>query len=178
MIVIYPEKQRGVVTLMFAVVLLIVLTSITFMTARILLTEQEISVNQYRTKEVTYAAEAALEYGIAWLNTNKPTIAAWNSADEQGDGISGNDLSADEQIISVGTDSYTLRADYLRNCILPGAGVWDAGCQQWLIEIRATAVASRDENLSRSQVIRVLQVDRDADGQPEYLPVPGSWRDW
>lgn len=173
------QRQSGVATLMFAVVLLIALTVITFLSARTLITEQAISANEYRSKEASYAAEAALEYGIAWLAANNPSFVSWNASDElMDDGVNWNDLSAGDSSITAGSDSYTLAVNYLRSCLVPGSATQDDTCEQWVIELEASATADGDSDLKRTQWIRVLEADMDDDGSREFMRIPGSWRDW
>lgn len=176
------NRQTGVATLMFAVVLLISLTVITFLGARTLITEQAISANEYRSKEVSYAAEAALEYGIGWLNSTNPDFTDWDEADLDGDGVNHNDLSvpnnAPNNELKSGSDTYDISANYQRDCLDTPEPADLEDCKQWLIEIEAQAVAQNDSDLKRRQWIRVLQSDMDDDGTPEYIRVPGSWRDW
>ncbi|OPX54772.1 hypothetical protein SAMN02745127_02483 [Oceanospirillum multiglobuliferum] len=151
------KSQQGMVTLLFTVVLMITLTILSFTTAKTLLTEQTISANELRGKEVGYAAEAALEYGIGWFNSNFSTVV-WSAA---------NTTTATPTTITAGSDSYTLSVQYERNC-LSGA------CDLYLVEVTATAVANNDSDLTRTQVIRLLE-DRNNN---LYIRVPGSWRDW
>ncbi|MFG1487875.1 PilX N-terminal domain-containing pilus assembly protein [Oceanospirillum sp. HFRX-1_2] len=176
------RSQSGMATLMFAVVLLIALTVITFLSAKTLLTEQAISANEYRSKEVSYAAEAALEYGIAWLDSNDPGFASWNNADLDSDGIKFNDLSAPNTTVVSGSNTYNLSVDYIRRC-LEGATDNDEAansvCEQWIIEVEATATAASDSDLSRKQWIRVLQTPNATDpAKTDFIRIPGSWRDW
>ena len=178
----YMRHQSGMATLMFAVVLLIALTVITFLSAKTLLTEQAISANEYRSKEVSYAAEAALEYGIAWLDANDPTFASWNNDDLDGDGINYNDLSAPNTSVVSGSDTYNLSVNYTRRC-LDGVAADDEAansvCTQWVVEVGATATAASDSDLSRKQWIRVLQTPNTTDpAQTDFIRIPGSWRDW
>lgn len=171
------HRQQGMATLMFAVVLMIALTVITFLSAKTLLTEQAISANEYRAKEVSYAAEAALEYGIGWLNSTNPDFATWDASNEFGGPDTWNDLDSDPATLNADSDTYNLNVNYLRTCLDP-AGTEDDTCNQWLIEIEAQAEAQKDSDLNRRQWIRVLQSDMNDDGTPEYIRVPGSWRDW
>ena len=176
------KKQSGMATLMFAVVLLIALTVITFLSAKTLLTEQAISANEYRSKEVSYAAEAALEYGIAWLDSNDPDFASWNNTDLDGDGIKFNDLSAPNTTVVSGSDTYNLSVGYTRRCLEGTTDNDEAAnsvCEQWIIEIAALATAAQDSDLSRRQWIRVLQTPNPTTPvNIDFIRIPGSWRDW
>lgn len=173
------RRQQGMATLMFAVVLLISLTIITFMTAKTLLTEQAISANEYRSKEASYAAEAALEYAIAWLDTNDPAYASWNAADLNTNGTNFDDLAPAATSITSGSDTYTLTALFERACLDDPEPADLADCQQWVIEVSAQAVAASDSDLSRVQRIRLLQTPNTNDTtKTDFIRVPGSWRDW
>lgn len=160
----YPQHQRGMATLMFSVVLLVALTIITFTSARTLLAERAISSNEYRGKEAAYAAEAALEYGLAWLADSAPEFADWDA----------DNLAAPDISLSSSTDNYTLSASFSRHCLDGGSG---ASCSRWTIRVTAVAVADADSDLERQQVLQVLQTKADGDN-PDYIRIPGSWRDW
>jgi Tfp pilus assembly protein PilX len=171
------SEQAGLATLMFTVVLLVAITSITFLTAKTLLTEQKIAGNDYRAKELAYAGEAALEYGIGWLNDNTPSFDTWNAADENLDGNTYDDLEAPNTTLTSGIYSYTLSVSYIRSCLQPDSNTEDNSCGQWMIDVTAEAEAIADDELIRIQTIRLLE---DVSSFPviEYIRVPGSWRDW
>lgn len=182
----YRSSESGLATLMFTVVLLFAITSITFLTAKTLLTEQKIAGNDYKAKELAYAGEAALEYGIGWLNDQEPDFASWNSSDEDLNGTTYEDLSATNTSLVAGTDSYSLTVLYIRSCLVSPnederAGITASNettdaCRQWLIHVSATASAAGNIELSRTLTIRLLE-NRLGAGI-EYIRVPGSWRDW
>lgn len=171
------SEQTGLATLMFTVVLLLAITSVTFLTAKTLLTEQKIAGNDYRSKELAYAGEAALEYGIGWLNDNDPDFNTWDAADENLDGNTYDDLGAPNTTLAAGIDSYTLSVSYTRSCLDDNSGTVDNSCNQWIIDVSAIASAISDNELTRSQSIRLLE---DLSNFPaiDYIRVPGSWRDW
>lgn len=60
------NKQQGFTTLMVILVLLIGLTTVSLTATRSGMLEQSIAGNDIRAKEVQEAAEAALEYSMAW----------------------------------------------------------------------------------------------------------------
>lgn len=62
------KNQRGGATILTAAVLLFAITIISIFTARSTIMEQTISGNEYRSKQSFEAAEAGLQYGIAWFN--------------------------------------------------------------------------------------------------------------
>lgn len=173
------HKQQGMATLMFSLVFLLALTGLALMSAKTLLTEQAISANQYRHIEAGYAAEAALEYGIAWLESNDPAPAHWGAIDEDGDGEHRNDLSADSHRLSSGREQYHLTVDYSRACLDEPIPVDLVHCQRWMITLAGGAVADGDSGLIHRRWLRVLQQPDATDAsRTEYLRVPGSWRDW
>ncbi|WP_028303693.1 pilus assembly PilX family protein [Oceanospirillum maris] len=173
------DRQQGMVTLMFAMVLLVALTMISFLTARTLLTEQTISANEYRSKEASYAAEAALEYGIAWLDQHHHTFAIWNASDENSDAVSWNDLNADNIVLTRSGDHYQLTVSYTRACLDDPNPVLLADCNRWIIDVAATAVAMSDSDLTRTQWIRVLSKPNAVNPAiTDFIRIPGSWRDW
>lgn len=64
-----PKKQqRGVVTLFTALILLICITLVTLLTAKTVLVETQIAADNYRMTQAVAAANAALDYGIAYFD--------------------------------------------------------------------------------------------------------------
>lgn len=68
------KRQRGMATLVTALVLLIAVTLITFNVAKVSSVEQRISANDARTLAAHETAQAAIEQGLAYLNANLPRI--------------------------------------------------------------------------------------------------------
>ena len=62
------NHQRGFATLLTALIILVGITLITLFTARTTLMEQRMSANHYRSSQAFYAAQAALEIGIGYIN--------------------------------------------------------------------------------------------------------------
>ncbi|MGZ8227414.1 MAG: pilus assembly PilX N-terminal domain-containing protein [Methylococcaceae bacterium] len=65
-----PVAQRGAVTLVAVLVLVICMALLTLTTSRTGIVEQQITGNDVRAREVQEAAEAGLEYGVAWGTKN------------------------------------------------------------------------------------------------------------
>ena len=63
-----PYNQRGFATLLTSLIILVGITLITLFTARTTLMEQRMSANHYRSSQAFYAAQAALEIGIGYIN--------------------------------------------------------------------------------------------------------------
>ncbi|MGZ8902070.1 MAG: pilus assembly PilX family protein [Methylobacter sp.] len=63
-------RQQGAATLMVVMVLALVMAVIALTTARTGLMEQKIVGNDLRAREAQEAAEAGLEYGVAWAKNN------------------------------------------------------------------------------------------------------------
>jgi Tfp pilus assembly protein PilX len=61
------QKQTGAATLLAAVMLLVGVTLITLLTARVVLVDTKVEANDYRTKQAVAAASAALDYGIGYF---------------------------------------------------------------------------------------------------------------
>ncbi len=68
------KRQRGMATLVVALVLLIAITILTFSVAKVSGLEQRISANDVRTLTAHEAAQAGIEQAIAYLNANLPQI--------------------------------------------------------------------------------------------------------
>ena len=79
------NKQRGIATLFIAVVLLAIMSLTAFFTSRILVMDQEVAGNQYRTSRALMSAEAGLDALHAQFNS--PSRA--NFIDASGDLITG-----------------------------------------------------------------------------------------
>lgn len=64
------SKTDGFVTLVITIVILLIVTALTVMTSKVLVTEQQASINQIRYREAMAAAESGLEVANAMLNTS------------------------------------------------------------------------------------------------------------
>ncbi len=69
-------RQRGAATLLVVMMLLIGMALLTLTTSRTGIMEQKITGNDIRAKDVQEAAEAGLEYGIAWAKDPENSIDA------------------------------------------------------------------------------------------------------
>ncbi len=67
-----PERQRGAAALGVTLVLLFLLTILAVMGSRVLVQETRSTANELQAARAFEAAEAGLEYGVAWLNANAP----------------------------------------------------------------------------------------------------------
>lgn len=67
-------KNRGFATLAIAFVVLIVLTLTVLFTAEALINEQKITTNTYRSNLAFDTAQAGIEYGIKYIDTNRATV--------------------------------------------------------------------------------------------------------
>jgi Tfp pilus assembly protein PilX len=81
----FTHKQQGAVTLLTALVLLISITLVGFVTAKTVLVETQISSDNYRTSQATAAASAAMDQAVAYFyaggldqhnNTTPTTLTA------------------------------------------------------------------------------------------------------
>jgi Tfp pilus assembly protein PilX len=71
----YPNKQRGAVTLLVAIVVLMMMLVMSLTTAKVSLMESKITGNDLRAREAQEAAEAGLERGVAWAKENSITTS-------------------------------------------------------------------------------------------------------
>ena len=75
-----PARQRGVSTLVVAIVLLIAATFLTFFAAKVGMQEQRMSGNDARQKEAFATAEAGLDRAKAYLAANRQDFATFGWA--------------------------------------------------------------------------------------------------
>ncbi len=62
------KYQTGAATLLTAIMITIGVTLITFLTGKSILVEQKISADEYRTIQATAAANAAMDFGVAYFD--------------------------------------------------------------------------------------------------------------
>lgn len=70
------RRQRGVSTLLIAMLLLVILTIVTVFSVRIGLSEQRVSSNEYRQKMVFQIAESGLSLGVEYLKQNTDKLVS------------------------------------------------------------------------------------------------------
>jgi len=61
-------KQSGAVTLLTSIILLIAITLVTFLTGKTVLMETKMSANNYRTSQAIAAADAGMDYALAYFD--------------------------------------------------------------------------------------------------------------
>lgn len=162
--------QQGAISLIFTLIMLMLASGITFSVARLHLTERQQFADLHQAVESSAALDAALEYGIGWLNHHRPDHTAWSAEDENGDGVFGNDLNAPSVLLTLNVEPFRLNAGFTRQCLLSDA----TGCRQWLVWLEAGAALSSGQYPERHQSIHLLEDVSHGD----YVRVPGSWRDW
>lgn len=64
------KSQQGAATLMVALVILISLTLLTFLAAKVSVTEHKISANEYRSKQAQEVAQGGMEFVHAYITAN------------------------------------------------------------------------------------------------------------
>ena len=67
-------RQKGVVTLMLTIVILMIVTLTTLYTARVVQTDDKVFANIYRNNQAMGAARAGYDYALAYLNANVSTV--------------------------------------------------------------------------------------------------------
>ena len=73
------NNQKGAATLLTALVLLISITLVTFLTAKTVLVETQISADNYRMSQAVSAAQAGLDFGVGYFNgTGAPVVAGFD----------------------------------------------------------------------------------------------------
>ena len=125
--------QGGAATLFLSLIILLSITVIAFIGGKSARMEQMISANEYRSIEAFHAAEAGLEYGMAWLVGNKPT---WLSG--TCDGTAAKTLTQLAPNLLAGNgDTYTQTVTYCR---------WDA--TKAFVRLQSTAMATQDTTVT------------------------------
>lgn len=158
--------QRGVASLLISLVVLISMTVLTFAVARTGLMEQKISANEARAKETLEAAEAALEYGAAWLASNNVT---WTD-------IGGNKEQATPATappnITVGNFTYNASVTFQRDTSTTNTKKYT------LIMASATETSDSSITTSLSQYAYQINVLNDTNGNsPAPLVMDGCLTD-
>ncbi len=74
------HAQKGMSTLVIVILLLFVATMVTLYTANSMVREQQVSANQYRADQSLSAANAGLDYALAYYTKN-------SGPDQDGDGV-------------------------------------------------------------------------------------------
>lgn len=151
-----PHRQRGVTTLVISMVLMLAITILVLAVARTGLMEQRMFSNEYRSKEAAEAAEAGLEYGIAWLGNG--TIPVWTLAAGEETAVPG---AVPPPIIAGNGDQYNLSITYTRPPANPR-----------YVEVTATAAAASDASstaTSRQHVYRKTALSTNGTNAPPLL---------
>ncbi|MDF1582799.1 MAG: PilX N-terminal domain-containing pilus assembly protein [Methyloprofundus sp.] len=86
------SSQNGAATLLTAVILLIATTLVAFMAGRTALQEVKMTANNYRAAQAIAAADAGMEYALAYFNGIGLPVAG---LDHNGDGVADNMTKAD-----------------------------------------------------------------------------------
>jgi Tfp pilus assembly protein PilX len=87
------NQQRGMITLVIALMLLLIISMITLMVAKSVMTEQKISANEFDSRQASTAAQAGLQYAIPYLAANAATILKDTNSDGYIDSYSDSNTS-------------------------------------------------------------------------------------
>lgn len=68
------NRQKGVVTLMLTIVILMIITLTTLYTSRVVVADDKIFANTYRNNQALDAARAGYDYALAYLIANTSTV--------------------------------------------------------------------------------------------------------
>ncbi|MDO6563082.1 hypothetical protein Q4488_06745 [Amphritea sp. 1_MG-2023] len=107
------QAQRGFTTLAIGLIILFAASLATFAVVKTSRVEQRMNVNELRAKEVRHAADAALDFGIAWYAENSP---AWTTS---GSIQTASPSTVMPTITSANTDSYSATISYQRTLANP-----------------------------------------------------------
>jgi len=100
------NQQRGMVTLVTALMLLLIISIITLMVAKSVTTEQKISSNEFDARQAFAAAQAGLQFAVPYLAANASTIIV--DTDNDGYIDSYSDSNTHNASLSNGGGSYTI----------------------------------------------------------------------
>jgi len=133
-----PIGQHGVATLMVSVVLLLLLTIMSFTAARMAVQQQRLAGTDLHTREAHEAAEAGLEFALAWLRQNACNQGSCDPA------VCNTDCFPGVGDISVGSGySFSPRVSFT---VQPGG----------FLLVQSTAVSNEDSDI-RSVVQQVIR---------------------
>lgn len=151
-----PTSQRGFATLVVILMLLLALTTVTLTASRSSKIEQLITGNELRAQEIQGAAEATLDFAIAWGSQNPLPWA--NVSDAVID--CGNDSGCPTlpgSITASDSGTFNLHIKYQRN---PSKPNW----------VKVTATATQTDNDTSSTI--TCYIDQ------QGSIVPGTWKDF
>lgn len=168
-------NQRGVASLLTALVLLISITLVTLLTSKTVLMETKMEANNYRISQAVAAANYAMDYGVNYFDSGgfdqdgDDTIDNIHTHDSNGDSV--NDelrlISADSSLTTYATINFDNSAGTL--CVPAGATV---DMKHGMI----TAVGFSDDKAATrtvTQCVGPLNIIRD-DGPDQPLVAQGN----
>jgi len=124
------SKQKGMATLLTSVILLIAVTLISFLTAKAVLKETQMTANNKRAQQAFSAADAAMEYAVAYFNGNGFSIAGLDH-DSDGDINDADDVINPNPLISSiifnNNDGVCTTAGNLTSALITTTGSSDDG---------------------------------------------------
>lgn len=153
--------QRGAVTLMMSLIILIAITLLSLYSARTAVMEQRISSNEYRTMEVDQAASAGLEYGLIWLGT-AGNSASWAPGTNPACSGAFDEFAtlAGPGINAANSDTYALSIVFCRNTAVNNT----------VIQVASTATAVADASISKT--VRVYTRSKNGPMNPAFSAAP------
>lgn len=165
-------KQRGAVTLLVVLILLIGMTMLSLTTLRTGMVEQQITGNDMRAREAFEGSEAGIEYGLAYLTNNSGNYSNYNGLSWTTTSIlpicvgfqcsnppaSGN--------IGSGNFSYTPNITYKR---VPASDY---------IRVVSASTETNDNTIkaTNEQYVEVLKIA--GGGIGGIYKIPGTWKDF
>ena len=167
----YPSlqrKQQGMVVIIMSLLLLFSVSMLLLNIGKTSVMEQMISSNEYRAQEASQAAEAGIDFGLAWAGGNLPSWSAPGAvpATCYGDKetTAGFDQSASPSgiippITAASGDQYELTITYCRNSV-----------NRSFFRVVATAVSTADGSVNKT--LRVYSSPISSVLSPTFSGVP------
>ena len=136
------ESQKGAMTLMMSMLLLVAVTLLSIYSAKNAVIEQRISANEYRAMEVDQAASAGLEYALIWLGTSG-NLVTWSAGINAACSGTFDEVGtiAGPNINSANSDSFALSIVFCRNTAV----------DLDVIQVASTATATSDLSITKTE---------------------------
>jgi len=173
------KSQHGAATLVVVLVLTMIMAVVSITTARTGIMEQKMTGNDLRAREAQEAAEAGLEYGIAWASKNyiMGDVLTCTTANEQDcpvhspvSGFSTSETYSYTLIFTKVTVTICSDPTYITesNCVNNGK-TWESTL---LVRVQSTSQGNADINISAKAETFIKQDSFDLFGSGTTMPPP------
>ena len=144
------KNHRGVASLAVILILLLSISGITLFSAQTTIVEQKVSSNDHRSRQIVEAADAGIDFALAWLSQYSPN---WGTA------VSG--IQTDSNSIATTVGNYTVSVTLTRPTADPKK-----------VSIAATATETGNTSAKKpTAVSRVSIVQKQAVGGTPQAPI-------